>query len=313
MIKIFTSFRYFYAAAGFSAIVCAVGCNDQTAPVSKTDKKEDSTVVVKEEEEKPLTVITKPGISYSLVARKVWLKENDSLLNDSSKKILYDLNRVDASGFRRLDSIIVPSNFSFNSNDYLPFPYTIEEIRDVDRMIFFSYPTQTFAAYDHGELTRSGPTNMGRKNKPTPTGLFFTNWKGKEVISTVNDEWKLKWNFNVSNHGGVGFHQYALPGYPASHSCLRLQANDAEFLYTWANQWILKSGIQQANGTPVIIFGEYPFGSPRPWHALAKDSVALEISEKQLAEIIAPYKDSIMNAQLIRSNYIAAQAPKDSM
>jgi hypothetical protein len=31
----------------------------------------------------------------------------------------------------------------------------------------------------------------------------------------------LRWNFNIENKLGVGWH--SLPGYPASHSCLRLE------------------------------------------------------------------------------------------
>jgi hypothetical protein len=44
---------------------------------------------------------------------------------------------------------------------------------------------------------------MGSKAHQTTRGLHFTNWKGKEVISTVSDEWKLKWNFNIANQEGM--------------------------------------------------------------------------------------------------------------
>jgi hypothetical protein len=54
---------------------------------------------------------------------------------------------------------------------------------------------------------------MGREKDQTPTGLFFTNWKAEETTSTFNDEW-VKMNYNIINW--VGFHQYSLPGYPAS-------------------------------------------------------------------------------------------------
>jgi hypothetical protein len=45
----------------------------------------------------------------------------------------------------------------------------------------------------------------------------------------------LRWNFNIENKLGVGWH--SLPGYPASHSCLRLE--DAKLLYEWADEWQL--------------------------------------------------------------------------
>ncbi len=91
-------------------------------------------------------------------------------------------------------------------------------MKNIDKIIFFSYPTQVFATYENGDLVYTGPTNMGRKKDPTPTGLFYSNWKAEETTSTFNDEWDLKWNFNIENKLGVGWHQYSLPGYPASHS-----------------------------------------------------------------------------------------------
>jgi hypothetical protein len=180
-----------------------------------------------------------------------------------------------------------------------------EVLKDIDKILLFSYPAQAFAAYENGKLVIAGPTNMGKKASKTPTGLFFCNWKAKETRSTVDNEWILKWNFNISNMGGVGFHQYDLPGYPASHSCLRLWAEQAEFLYSWANQWKLnKSGQVLAKGTPVIVFGAYPFGSPRPWFVLAGDGKALDISKEQIAEIINPFKEQILKEQQVRQDLI---------
>ena len=75
----------------------------------------------------------------------------------------------------------------------------------------FSYPIQAYALYENGKLVKWGPTSMGSKAHQTTRGLHFTNWKGKEIISTVSDEWKLKWNFNIANHEGIGWHQYSMP------------------------------------------------------------------------------------------------------
>jgi hypothetical protein len=44
---------------------------------------------------------------------------------------------------------------------------------------------------------------------------FSLNWKAEETTSTFDDEWDLRWNFNIENKLGVGWHQYSL-GYPAS-------------------------------------------------------------------------------------------------
>jgi hypothetical protein len=108
----------------------------------------------------------------------------------------------------------------------------------------------------------------------------------------------LLWNFNIANKGGIGFHQYDLPGYPASHSCLRLHEKDAKDLYGWADQWVL---IDDENvkfkGTPVIVFGSYPFGKAKPWLQLVKDPKALTISESEIEEITKPHLETILKEQ----------------
>ncbi|WP_319802346.1 L,D-transpeptidase [Flavobacterium sp. N502540] len=158
------------------------------------------------------------SVSYHFENTKEWLKTNAS---DSSKlRIAYAINRTDQKNFVKMDSVIIPTDFTGDLVYYLPFPTHVAALEEVSKVILFSYPSQAFAAYENGELIYAGPTNMGRKKDPTPTGLFFTNWKAEKTTSTFNDEWDLKWNFNIENKLGVGFHQYDLPGYPASHSCL---------------------------------------------------------------------------------------------
>ena len=145
---------------------------------------------------------------------------------------------------------------------------------------------------------------MGSKKNQTPTGLFFANWKAEETISTVDDEWKLLWNFNIANKLGVGWHQYELPGYPASHSCLRLTETDAKFLYTWADQWVLKDDQNVAvKGTPTIVFGGYDFDGSKSWYALVKNPEALKISESDIEGITKPFLEEILAEQKNRLAY----------
>ena len=186
---------------------------------------------------------------------------------------------------------------------YFPFPFYATFLKDVKKIIFFSYPSQAFAAYENGRLVYTGPTSMGRKADMTPTGLFYTNWKAEKTTSTFNDEWDLKWNFNIENKLGVGFHQYEMPGYPASHSCLRLTEKDAMYLYEWADQWEIKGTDNiLAHGTPVVVFGSYPFGSSKPWLALAQNPNALTISESNLETIASQYLPDVMQKQAQRDS-----------
>ncbi|MGO4772985.1 L,D-transpeptidase [Flavobacterium sp. W22_SRS_FK3] len=239
------------------------------------------------------------SISFHFEKTKQWLEANK---NDSSKlDVAYAINRTDKANFTKMDSVVIPSDFSGDLVYYLPFPLHVTALEDVSKVIIFSYPAQVFAAYENGELAYTGPTNMGRKKDQTPTGLFFTNWKAEKTTSTFNDEWDLKWNFNIENKLGVGFHEYELPGYPASHSCLRLQENDAKYLYKFADEWILKDKENvKVKGTPVIVFGSYPFDGPKPWFQLAYDAKALDISESQIENEVKPFIQKILENQKLR-------------
>ena len=242
------------------------------------------------------------SISYTLENAKIWLEQNAT---DVAKiEIVTAINRTDKKNLAKLDSIVIPSDFSGDVVYYLPFPLEINYLADVSKVLLFSYPTQTFAAYENGVLVYSGPTNMGRKKDKTPTGLFYTNWKAEETTSTFNDEWDLKWNFNIENKLGVGFHEYELPGYPASHSCLRLLEKDAKFLYDWADQWVLADKeTVKVKGTPVIVFGSYDFDEPKPWLQLVKNSKSLDISIAEVEKQTAPFLKAILEQQKIREDY----------
>lgn len=244
-------------------------------------------------------------IQYQFTSPEQWLLQH---ANAAQQKIVMTVNRTDSTHLLKMDSILVPDDLSGDLPFYLPFPLSVPAAKDVEKIIFFSYPSQSFAAYEYGELVYAGPSNMGRKADPTPQGLYYTNWKAEQTTSTFNDEWELKWNFNIENKKGIGFHQYELPGYPASHSCLRLLEDDAKFLYKWADEWILASDeVVAAKGTPVIVFGTYAFDAPKPWLQLANDPHALDISAASLDQTIAAFLQDILQQQQKRAVVVQKQ------
>lgn len=236
---------------------------------------------------------------YHFEKTKEWLKQSPS---EKEQNIVQSVNRTDKSNITRMDSVIVPNDINGDIEFYLPFPVNVPFIKDINKIIFFSYATQSFAAYETGELVYAGQTNMGRQADPTPTGLFYTNWKAEQTTSTFNDEWDLKWNFNIENKLGVGFHQYELPGYPASHSCLRLTEKDARYLYDWADQWILyNQDSVKAKGTPVIVFGTYAFDSAKSWLQLVNNPHILDIPVATIVQLAEPYMKDMMLQQQRRA------------
>lgn len=279
--------------------VFALCCFSSILIYSCTSKKTDTPSVntPKVEIEKRATIV------YKIINSKDSIKSYLKSLAEPDLTLIANINRADKGLLKRFDSIVIPTDTKQKLQHYFPFPFYATFLKDVKKIIFFSYPSQAFAAYENGRLVYTGPTSMGRKADMTPTGLFYTNWKAEETTSTFNDEWDLKWNFNIENKLGVGFHQYEMPGYPASHSCLRLTEKDAMYLYEWADQWEIKGTDNiLANGTPVVVFGSYPFGSSKPWLALAQNPDALTISESNLETTASQYLPDVMQKQAQRDS-----------
>jgi len=120
----------------------------------------------------PIVRLQPKSVSYQMENAKDWLAVN---IKDSKKmRIVTSINRTGKENFAQMDTVIVPVDMTGDIEYYLPFPMTVPFLKDVDKIIYFSYPTQTFATYENGELTYTGPTNMGRKKDQMPTGLFVS-------------------------------------------------------------------------------------------------------------------------------------------
>ncbi|MFI5178703.1 MAG: L,D-transpeptidase [Vicinamibacterales bacterium] len=181
--------------------------------------------------------------------------------------VLQALNRVDVEHLARLGRIVRPDTWVDDPLAYSPFPERYPWGEPLAKLIVVDQPSQVFAAYEQGRLVRWGPISSGRKESPTPIGLFHLNWRSEGRHSTVDPQWFMRWYFNFGNADGLSFHEYALPGRPASHSCVRLLAADARWLYGWGEEWRLDSTGSHvlSPGTPVLILGRYDFAAPPPW------------------------------------------------
>jgi hypothetical protein len=199
--------------------------------------------------------------------------------------LLEKLNRSDLRHLPRLNVLVVPDRWDLNELDYSPLPQRYKWAEPYSKALIIDQPVQAFGAYEHGQLVRWGPVSSGRKAAPTPSGLFHLNWKAKGRHSTVNPKWYLPWYFNFDNDRGLSMHAYSLPGYPASHGCIRMLERDAKWIYDWGQGWQLdsKGWTVQKYGTPVLILGQYHFGQPRSWNSLN-----IELSVKQKASTNEP-------------------------
>lgn len=244
---------------------------------------------VQEEPPLPPPVVKNNSYSSLTLTTESPLKELTENVGKDNLDTVLRINRIDKAHVRTGAMLSIPSDFNYTALS--PFPERIESISSIPKMIVVSQTVQAFAVYENGTQVKWGPTSTGKESTPTPNGLHHANWKGKEVISTSNDEWILKWNVNIHNSLGVSLHQYELPGYPASHSCVRLFEEDAFWIYNWVDQWTLSPDGQRvtAKGTPVLLFGAYDYTGIAPWKKLTQDATATTVALSELEVLITKY------------------------
>jgi lipoprotein-anchoring transpeptidase ErfK/SrfK len=218
-----------------------------------------------------------PLIKYSrfFVADIKVLDSLKKTLNDSANKDLFNvvrlLNRKYINYIHVHDTILVPDQYSRDLRAYSIFPLHYPAADSIPKLIVVSNTYQSYGAYEHGRLVRFVPVNTGKKNDPLRAGLYHLMWKDKNHRSSINHDWVMPFTFNISRHGNA-FHQYKMPGYPASHGCVRQFMEDANWLYYWGQEWKKDSTgrINDNSGTPVLVLDNYDFskGTKGPWHYL---------------------------------------------
>jgi hypothetical protein len=107
---------------------------------------------------------------------------------------------------------------------------------------------QKIYAKNNGNIIFSGWVSTGKYKHRTPRGNFRILDKERFHISNKYPEphggAKMPYMLRITN-AGVAIHQGYLPGYPASHGCIRVSKNTAKKLWYWAKI-----------GTKVKIYGD---------------------------------------------------------
>jgi len=270
---------------GWILISCAGDLAEKTENTGEISDKLTAvdTLNIEKEEEIPALEITYYLDSLTTQAE---IDSLDLQFNEKEKELIYALNRIDAYKIAIGDKLLIPDTLTGNFIDYSPFPKSLSILDSVPRTVLISRRVQAVALYEKGKLKFWGPASTGKEFTQTPAGLHYGNYKAKLKISTINKDWILPYYFNFMNFEGIGTHEYTLPGYPASHGCVRLRKEEALEIYNWANQWKLddKGQIVLTNGNPFIVIGDYNFDKPVPWYDLAVDpkSNFLTDSEKDI-------------------------------
>ena len=120
--------------------------------------------------------------------------------------------------------------------------------------IVVSIPEQRVHVYRNGIRIAVSTCSTGKPGHETPTGVFTILQKDKHHHSSTYNNAPMP-NMNRLTWSGVALHAGKLPGYPASHGCVRLPLEFSERLFTLTHV-----------GTPVILAGSHsdPFELTHP-------------------------------------------------
>lgn len=97
-------------------------------------------------------------------------------------------------------------------------------------VLVVSLSNQTVTVYDDGKEIAKSPISSGMTGHPTPTGVFSILEKNRIHHSNLYGGAPMPFMQRVTN-SGVALHAGDLPGYPASHGCVRLPYSFARDLF----------------------------------------------------------------------------------
>lgn len=109
--------------------------------------------------------------------------------------------------------------------------------------IIVSLPRQRVHLYRNGIRIAVSTCSSGKAGHQTPTGVFVILQKDRDHKSSTYDDAPMP-NMNRLTWSGIALHAGNLPGYPASHGCVRLPFDFSAKLFTLTHV-----------GTPVILAG----------------------------------------------------------
>ena len=108
-------------------------------------------------------------------------------------------------------------------------------------IIAVSIEQQKIRVYDGNGLFAESPISTGMKGHSTPMGVFSIIQKNKMHRSNIYSGAPMPYMQRIT-WSGIALHAGVLPGYPASHGCIRMPPAAAEMFYNHVKV-----------GTPVVV------------------------------------------------------------
>lgn len=111
-------------------------------------------------------------------------------------------------------------------------------------VLLVSIPEQRAYVYRNGVAIGASTVSTGKKGHETPTGVFTILQKDAKHYSNLYNNAPMPYMERLT-WGGVALHAGNLPGYPASHGCVRMPLEFAKLLF-----------FETSMGTTVVVAGD---------------------------------------------------------
>ena len=174
---------------------------------------------------------THPGAALDTRGGLTQLGSNDAQMESHVFNLKHKLTglRVAGLAFASLAALMAASDLTDAASLRKE---QLVELRPVDEpiMAIVSLRDQQITVYDAKGRIMRAPVSSGQRERETPAGIFTVLEKEAEHYSNMYDDaymphmQRLTWT-------GIALHGGPLPGYPASHGCIRMPYDFAERLF----------------------------------------------------------------------------------
>lgn len=155
-----------------------------------------------------------------------------------------------------------------------------------------SLRNQRITVYDANGWILRAPVSSGQKGRETPAGVFSVIQKNAEHYSNLYDDAYMPHMQRIT-WSGIALHGGSLPGYPASHGCVRMPFDFAARLFD-ATRLGMRVIVAPSDVVPVEIAHPTLFLQPKPGavalaaaRAAEADEAARKADQARLAAMTA--------------------------
>ncbi len=124
-------------------------------------------------------------------------------------------------------------------------PPPVSEVLQSGVLIVVSKPTQQMYVFKDGALWATSPVSTGKRGHGTPAGVFPILQKRVHHRSNIYSNAPMPYMQRLTWRG-IAIHAGRVPGYPASHGCIRLPYGFAKSLFA----------LTRADSTTVVVTNE---------------------------------------------------------